>query len=519
MYKMASKLPGGVVSQQPLGLDNPDLRPLHYKERTWTWWNYSTIWMGIVHNLVAWQVAANLIAIGMSFWEALGCVIGAYAIAFLAILANSVLGAKYGLSFPVLIRASFGRAGAQVPVFLRAFVAVFWFAVHIYIGSQAIGLVLSSAFPGYADLESTHVLGMSTNVLIAFVICWLVHAWVLTHGIDAVKRFENWAGPSIMVLAIGLVFWAAGEAGSFGALFNSPSTISTSEFWPTFFLSMSALIGTVATLVLNISDLTRFSRTQRDQALGQGIGFPIMFVFFSLMALWVAVGTKAAYGEVITNPIDILARFDNPALSIFSALCILVSTVSVNVATNGVSVGFDLTNLFPKHLTFRRSGFLAIIAAVAFVPWLWYGQFNIVETILGGIGATMGPIAGIMLVDFYYVRRRNYDPASLFTEDENGVYGYSRGWNGRALVAFVVGVAAALAGLFVPGLETLYSFNWFIGISLGGFVYAVLMHPYRKSPAIASRRFDDIDYERVQGLSVPAAGAASSQVAVSDTKL
>ncbi|WP_101844472.1 NCS1 family nucleobase:cation symporter-1 [Zhihengliuella sp. ISTPL4] len=488
----------GIVSHQALGLDNPDLRPLRRSERTWTWWNYSTIWMGIVHNLVAWQVAANLIAIGMSFWEALACVVSAYLVAFLAILANSVLGAKYGLSFPVLIRAAFGRHGAQIPVFLRAFVAIFWFAVHIYIGSKAIGLILSSAIPGYAELAQANVLGMGVDVLIAFVICWLVHAWVLTHGIGAVKRFEAWAGPTIMVLAIGLVIWAAVAAGSFGALFDSPTTIARPDFWPTFFLSMTALIGTVATLVLNISDLTRFSRSQRDQSIGQGIGFPLMFFFFSLMALWVAVGTKVAYGEVISDPIEILARFDNPAIGIFSALCILVSTVSVNVATNGVSVGFDLTNLFPRWLTFSRSGIIAIVAAIAFVPWLWYGQFDIVETILGAIGATMGPIAGIMLVDYYFIRRRDYDTASLFTESPSGVYAFRNGWNARAIIAFALGAGLALVGLFVPALSGLYAFNWFLGIAAAGLVYGLLMLPYRSLPTRSRARFADVDPAAVQ---------------------
>ena len=147
------------------------MRPLRSDERNWTWWNYATIWMGIVHNIVAWQVAANLIAIGMSFWQALACVSSAYLIAFIAILANSVLGSKYGLSFPVLIRAAFGRHGAQIPVVLRAFVAIFWFAVHIYIGSKAIAAVLSSAIPDYSKLQQYHLLGMNADVLLAFILC------------------------------------------------------------------------------------------------------------------------------------------------------------------------------------------------------------------------------------------------------------------------------------------------------------------------------------------------------------
>ncbi|WP_329246838.1 NCS1 family nucleobase:cation symporter-1 [Actinoallomurus sp. NBC_01490] len=454
-----------------LGLSNPDLAPLPPERRRWTWWNYSTIWMGIVHNIVAWQVAANLIALGMSFWQALGCVCAAYGVAFAAILANSVLGARHGVPFPVLVRAPFGYSAAQIPVFLRAFVAVFWFAVHIYIGSKAIGAVLSVAIPHYRALGHHHVLGMGVDVLIAFVICWLVHAYIVGHGIDTVRKFEVWAGPSIMVLAIGLVIWAASAAGGLGPLTNGPSTIAPGAFWSTFFLSMSALLGTVATLVLNIADMTRFARSQRDQAIGQGIGFPVMFFLFSAMGLLAAEGTRVAFGTVITNPIDILTRFGNPVVAVLGAACVLVATASVNVATNGVSAGFDLTNLAPRLLNFRRSGMLAVIAAVVFAPWLWYDESGAISDILGAIGATMGPVTGIMLADFYLIRHRRYDVAALYSRDPADPYTYVRGWNPVALIAFALGVLVALSGLFVPPLKPLYNYNWFLGVAVGALVH------------------------------------------------
>jgi NCS1 family nucleobase:cation symporter-1 len=477
------------------------MRPLQSGERNWTWWNYATIWMGIVHNIVAWQVAANLIAIGMSFWQALACVSSAYLIAFIAILANSVLGSKYGLSFPVLIRAAFGRNGAQIPVVLRAFVAIFWFAVHIYIGSKAIAAVLSSAIPDYSTLQQYHLLGMNVDVLLAFILCWALHAWIMGHGIQSVKRFEVWAGPSIMVLAIGLVIWAAVEADGFGNLVNAPSTIATQDFWPTFFTSMTALLGTVATLILNISDLTRFSRSQRDQAIGQGLGFPIMFFAFSAMSLLVAVGTMNAFGEVITNPIDILTRFDNPAIAIFGGLCVLIATASVNVATNGVSTGFDLTNLFPDKLSFKRSGLFAVASAVAFCPWLWYDNASVVEDILGGIGATMAPVSGIMLADYYFVRRRNYSTAGLFTDSDTGPYAYRSGWNWKALLSFAIGVAAAICGLVVPGWDDLYSYSWFLGIIIGGGLYMALMANERTGATKVddAASYPDVDPELIPG--------------------
>ncbi|WP_046174849.1 NCS1 family nucleobase:cation symporter-1 [Domibacillus indicus] len=455
------------------GLYNEDLAPTPKDQRNWNWWSYSAMWMGIVHNLVAWEVAANLIRIGMSFWQALGVITLAYGVAFIAIMFNSVAGAKYGVPFPVLIRAAFGDKGAQVPVLLRALLAIFWFGVHMYIGSKAVDAVLSVAFPAWESLGEINVLGMGLNSFISFVVTWLLHAYVINHGIERVRRFELWAGPSIMVLAVGLVIWAVNIADGFSPLVSAPSQISGAEFWGTFFLSMSALLGTVATLILNISDLTRFSKSQKDHIIGQGIGLPLMFLIFSMMSILVASGTVIAFGEAITNPIDILLHFDNPVIVLVGAFSILISTVSVNVATNGISVGFDMTNLYPQKLNFSRSCMIAIIIGALSAPWLWYDNTNSIEAVMGAIGSTMGPVTGIMLVDFYFIRRKNYDVKSFYVRD--GAYSYKDGYNKKAFAAFGIGVFAAFLGLIVPSLSFLYSYNWFLGVGVGGLSYFILM--------------------------------------------
>ncbi len=455
-------------------LYNSDLAPVSGTKKNWTWWSYTTIWMGIVHNLVAWQVAAHLMAVGLSFWQSLTCVLLAYAVAFTAILFNSYSGAKYGVPFPVLIRGAFGTKGAYLPVFIRAILGVFWFGVHMYLGSMAVDAILGASFSFWDNLGEYRLLGMGLNSFIAYVITWLLHAYIITHDIERVRKFETWAGPLVMVVGLGLVWWAIDQGNGLGNLVSIPSTVSGTEFWLTFFLGMSALLGTVATLILNISDLTRFSRSQKDHMIGQGVGMPIMFIFFSVMALLTTAGTMLAFGKAVTNPIDVLTQFNHPFIVVIGAISILMSTLSVNVGTNGVAVGYDLTSLMPKKLNFSKSALIAIIIGAISAPWLWYQEGGAFDLVMGAVGATMGPVVGVMIADFFLIRRLNYDLDSLFIH--NGKYG---GWNKYAVIAFAIGVIAAFIGLIIPSISILYSFNWFIGVGIAGISYLLLMWPKR----------------------------------------
>ncbi|SDL34507.1 nucleobase:cation symporter-1, NCS1 family [Lacicoccus qingdaonensis] len=461
------------VSPDP-SLYNSDLAPVEGKNKNWTWWNFSALWMGIVANIVAWEVAANLIAAGMSFWQALACVSTAYFIAFIAILLNSFSGAKYGVPFPVLIRASFGTKGSQVPVFLRAGLGVFWFGVHMYISSMAVNVILSSTFQGWANLGEINILGLGLNEFLALAFSFIIHAYVIKNGMGRIRRFEGWAGPVIMIVSIGLVIWALNSTGGMGNITSTPSTLSGTEFWSTFFIGMTALLGTVATLMLNIADITKHSRTQKDHIIGQGIGMPIMFILFSIMALITTFGTMSVYGEPITNPIYILAEFDNPIIVIVGAAAIFIATLSTNIATNAIAVGYDLTNLLPKKLNFQKSGFIALIIGVISAPWLWYEEGGAMDVVLGAIGSTMAPVLGIMLVDFFIIRRFEYNLSNLYRHD--GVYG---GWNKESFIAFGLGIFAAFIGLFIPQLSYLYDFNWFIGVGVAAITYTVIMWPKR----------------------------------------
>jgi NCS1 family nucleobase:cation symporter-1 len=462
----------------PAGIDphlyNEDLRPVERSERNWSWLNYTTVWMGMVHNIVSYTTAASLISLGMSVTQAIITVATANAILILAMCANGVAGAKYGVPFPVLMRAAFGYKGAQIPVLVRAAVAMFWFAVQTYAGSVAINAIIGALIPAWKDLDG-QILGMGVNNWLAFGMFWALHLIVINHGMARVRFFELWAGPLVLVMALGLVIWALDKANGFGPLFHQGSGLHGHEFWVVFGTAVTGLIGTWSTLVLNIPDFTRFSRSQRDQMVGQVVGLPITALVFSFMSILITSGTVAAFGEPVADPVQLLIRMDSTPVLIAGGIALLIATLSVNVGANVVSPAYDLVNLFPRKLTFVSAGIISTVLAVVFVPWLWFQHADRVFKVLNIIGGALGPVAGIMLVDFFLLRRKRYDLRSLYSRA--GQYAYQAGWNVRGLTALAMGLVAALAGNIVPGLGGLADYAWFIGLAVGAIAYYVAMLP------------------------------------------
>lgn len=455
-------------------LYNEDLKPTPKSDRQWTWFNYTTVWMGMVHNIVAYTTAAGLIALGMSVWEAIITVIIANVILIVAMCLNGVAGAKYGLPFPVLMRAAFGFNGAQIPVLIRAAVAMFWFAAQTYAGSIAINAIITAVIPAWNHL-GTQFLGMGINNWISFALFWGLHVVVIRHGMARIRFFELWAGPLVIVMLLALVGWALVQAHGFGPLFHQPAKVHGHAFWVLFGASVTGLIGTWSTLVLNIPDFTRFSRSQRDQMVGQVVGLPITALLFAFMSILITSGTVAAYGKAIPNPVDLLIRMNSTPVLILGGIALLIATLSVNVAANIVSPAYDLVNLFPRKLTFVSAGIIATVLAIGSVPWLWFTDASRVYKVLNVIGGALGPVAGIMLVDFFILRRKSYDVRSFYTR--TGRYAYRKGWNVRGLLALAIGMFAALAGNIIPALGGLANYGWFVGLGVGGVAYLVAMLP------------------------------------------
>ncbi len=461
----------GADARHDPDLYNADLAPVPSAKRDWSWVNMSTVWMGMVHNVVAYEAAAGLMALGLNATQALLAVAVAYGLLFLAMWFNARPGTRYGIPFCVLIRSSFGPKGAQIPVVLRGFCAIFWFAVQGYAGSMAIDAVLGTLIPAWSHL-TTPILGMALKGWLAVAMFWGLHAWIVTHGVHRIRNFELFAGPLVIIVGILATAWGLHVAHGLGPLFDQPSRLHGGHAWITFAIGVTGMIGIWSTFAVNIPDLSRFVRSERDQVIGQLVGLPITAIVFTAMSVITTSATILKFGHPIWDPVALLLALHQPWVLLLGGATIIVATLSVNVAANIMPAAYDLVNLMPRRLNFRSASLLVLGIGLLFAPWLWFKDADSIFKVLGAIGGLLGPVTGIMLVDFYLVRRQHLAVDELYSYA--GRYRARDGWNPAGIVAFLLGGTAALIGSVVPALALLGAFSWFIGILVGGGVYAIL---------------------------------------------
>ncbi len=456
-------------SRQDPGLFNADLAPVPRRRRDWSWVNMSTVWMGMVHNVVAYEAAAGLMALGLDAVQSLLAVAAGYTVLFLAMWFNARPGTRYGIPFCVLIRSSFGPRGAQIPVALRGFCAIFWFAVQGYVGSLAIDAILGTLIPAWSHLTAPF-LGLALKGWLALALFWALHAWIVSHGVHRIRNFELVAGPLVILVGVLATFWGLHVAHGPGPLFAQPSRLHGGALWYTFAVGVTGMIGIWSTFAVNIPDLSRFVRSERDQVIGQLVGLPLTAIVFTAMSVITTSATILVFGHPIWDPVALLLALHQPVVLLLGGVTIIVATLSVNVAANIMPAAYDLVNLMPRRLNFNSASLLVLGIGLLFAPWLWFKDADSIFKVLGAIGGLLGPVTGIMLVDFYLVRRQTLAVDELYSH--TGRYRARGGWNPAGISAFLLGGAAALIGTVVPSLATLGAFSWFVGIAVGAAVYA-----------------------------------------------
>lgn len=454
---------------------NEDIAPTTRSQRTWGFYNYLSLWIGMAHNIPTYLMAGGFIVLGLSWWEAILTVLLGNLIVLVPILLNSQPGTKYGIPFPVLARASFGVVGAGIPALLRALVAAGWFGIEAAIGGQAIQTFFVMLIPGWARFSQAFTfVGMNLGGWISFLLFWFLNIWIIYHGINAVRRFEAWAGPLVLLLGIGLLIWAYSAAHGFGPMLSRPATVHGAAFWAIFIPALTSVVGFWATLSLNIPDFTRFATSQRAQAWGQALALPTTMTVFSAIGVLVTSATIVVFHKAISDPVTLLGQFHNVPLLIVSLGAVVVATLSVNVAANVVSPAYDFIQLFPKHLNFRRGGVLTGILGIVMVPWLLISNPHIyIFNWLNVYSGFLGPIAAILIADYWVFRSRTLAVEQLYRG--SGRYFYQHGYNPMAVWALVLGIVVSLIGAVVPALSWLFDYSWFVGFAVSFGSYLLLM--------------------------------------------
>jgi nucleobase:cation symporter-1, NCS1 family len=452
-------------------LYNEDLAPVPIARRTWSTYNYAALWISMAHCIPTYMLSAGLMATGMSWSQALFTVALGNTIVLIPILLNSHPGTRYGIPFPVFARAAYGTIGSNLPALMRAIVACGWFGIQAWIGGEALNTLLTSIVPAWRGLLGAGFGGHTATEWISFLLFWSLNIAIVYRGMDLLRKVENWAAPFVLIMTGLLLGWAVTEAKGFGPLLSQPGKFRTlAAFLPVFVPSLTAMIGFWATLSLNMPDFTRFGRSQREQVVGQTIALPTTMFVFAAMGVLITSATAIIYHEVIWDPIKLIGRFSNPLVVAISMFTAVVATLAVNIAANVVSPANDFANAFPRLITFKTGGLITGILGIAIQPWrLLADPSGYIFNWLLGYSGGLGSIAGVLIADYWIVRKRNLALEDLYLAD--GQYGR---WSAAGIVATLAGCAAAWGGLVIPGMRPLYDYAWFVGFGAATIVYVAL---------------------------------------------
>jgi NCS1 family nucleobase:cation symporter-1 len=458
-------------------LYNEDLAPV--KERTWTAYSLFAMWMADVHSIGGYTFAAGLFFLGLAGWEVFLALIVGITLVYFFMNLSGIAGQRTGVPYPVLARFSFGLFGANIPALIRAIIAIFWYGIQTWLASVAVVILLVRVWPGLEAYTNNSILGLSTLGWICFLALWVAQLFVLRHGMETVRRFVDWAGPAIYVAMFALAIWLIIEArGDIGLTLTSQD-LSAGQQIAAFVTAASLVVAYFSTLMLNFCDFSRFSPSERMVYWGNFWGLPVNFIAFSLVVVIVTSATVPVFGESIQDPVEVVAQIPNTLVLVIGALVFAVATVGINIVANFVSPAYDLANALPKYIDFRRGGLITALLALLVTPWNIYNSPVAINYFLQGLGAFLGPLFGIIFVDFYLVKRGHVDVDSLYREGPSSPYWYQGGINYRAVGVFVVSAAVAAVVALVPMFGYLSPYSWFVGAALSSVLYFVVA---RRSP-------------------------------------
>lgn len=452
------------------------IRPVTKDEKTWGWFAVFNIWANDIQSLFGYSLVASLfISYGVGGWTAFAALITAGLFVMWMVNLSGAPGEKYGIPYPVLARASLGLRGGKLPSMLRAIVAVFWYGVQVYFASTALSLLIR-ALGGPVGGEA--FLGLTAVDWLSFILVWFFHIMIFWRGMKWVETFLNFAGPFVylVMIALVIVLWQRSGGNLLSAaatIFANPEGTFTSEV-KGFFAIIGTMVAYFAAVMINFSDFSRYVKDKPSMVKGNLIGLPFNMILFSALALLTTAGAAVVYGEALINPTDIVERADSVTLSIIAAITFFAATVGINLVANFIPAVNGIASMSPDTISFRKAGLIA--SAFALVIGAFWTSF-ISQVGIGGfvntLGATLAPLFGIMICDYYFHRKEQLDLADLY-RGEGGRYHYENGWNTAAIKAFAIAAVFSVLTVWLPWFSFLDGYNWILGAALGG----VLFHQF-----------------------------------------
>ena len=462
-------------------LYNDDLAPLVKigagtaagKTQSWNWYNIFAFWMADVHSVGGYVFAASLFALGLTGWQVLICLLAGISIVQLFANLLGKAGQQAGVPYAVFARVSFGVFGANIAAIIRGLIAVVWYGIQTYLASGALNIVLLKLAPGLAPLQNTSFLGLSGLGWLSFLLVWALQAIVFWRGMESIKRFIDWAGPAVYAVMIALAVWIVQVAGMGNISFDL--SVTHLHGWAVVWemiVSIAMVAGYFAGPTLNFADFARYCSSYKDVKTGNFCGLPINFLFFSIITVVVVSGTIPVFGKMIADPVITVGKIGNTAAALLGAFTFVAATIGINIVANFVSPAFDFSNVWPSRISFRMGGMIAAVGSVFITPWNLFSNPAAIHYTVDFLAAAIGPLYGILLADFYLVKKQVIDVPALFSDKPGSTYWYISGVNPVAVIAVVPASLIAIATGFVPG--DLKTFSLFIGGIIAAVIYVAV---------------------------------------------
>lgn len=466
-------------------LINEDLAPVTGAKKTWSSYSVFAMWMSDVHSVGGYTFAASLFLLGLSGWQVLSALV--IGIGIVNVLMNWIgrPSQQLGIPFPVMARVSLGVMGANFAAVIRGVVGIVWYGVQTYFASKAVATLVLVFFPAAASLHATSFLRLDMLGWGCFLFMWFFQLLIFQRGMEAIRKFIDFCGPAVYLVMFMLMGWIIWKAGWDSLdLTLSDKVLTGTESLLAMGSAILLVVSYFAALLLNFGDFSRYAKTERDMKVGNFLGLPVNFLLFAIIVVVVTAGSAKVFGHMIMDPIEIVSRIDNKWAVVLGSVTFIIATMGINIVANFVSPAYDIANLFPKHVDFKKGGLIASVLAVMVCPWIFVDSPKAITIFVSVFGAVLAPMFGVMVADFYLLKKRVVDVAQLYTMAPNGRYHYDGGWNKVGLVA--LGLASVLSIGWEVCTQLLKvlpenNFGWVIGAVSGAVIYMVMMRSAKRS--------------------------------------